>query len=68
MKDDQLIRIIGIVAVLAGLSVRLVTIGNGNISLFGFSMTPYSLAVLAVVVLALPETIDKLPFGPSRKT
>lgn len=66
MKSDQLIRMLGIVAVVALLVARLVTVGNGQITVFGVQVTPFALAVLAVVVLALPELVDKFPIGPTR--
>lgn len=66
MKDDQLIRTVGVVCLSGVLGTRLAVIGNGPIPFFGFEVTPFGLTVIAVIVLALPETIDMLPFGPSR--
>jgi hypothetical protein len=67
MKDDQLIRGVGILGVVVVLVTRLVTIGNGAVTLFGYQAAPFALGVVAIILLALPETIDKLPFGPTRK-
>lgn len=66
MKDDQLIRGVGIIAVVIVLVTRLVVIGNGPVSLFGYQAAPFALGIVAIILLALPETIDKLPFGPTR--
>jgi len=67
MKDDQLIRGIGIAAVVIVVVTRLVMVGNGAISLFGWEAAPTALGVMVILFLALPETIDMLPVGPSRK-
>jgi hypothetical protein len=67
MKDDQLIRGVGILAVVVIVVTRLLTIGNGPITLFGWEAAPTALGVVVVLFLALPETIDMLPVGPTRK-
>lgn len=67
MKDDQLLRGAGIIVVTIAYSIRLVTIGNGDVGAFGYTANPFVLFLFAVVVLALPETIDRLPFGPTRE-
>jgi hypothetical protein len=67
MKDDQLIRGAGILGLTVVLVARLVVVGNGELPFLGFDVTPFGLYVVAVVILALPETIDMLPFGPTRK-
>lgn len=66
MRDDQRIRMLAIAAVTVGLVTRLVLTGNGNVTVVGYSVTPYAIYLAAVVLLALPETIEMLPFGPSR--
>jgi len=45
---------------------RLLVVGNGTIGALGYDLNPYIVAVAAMVMLALPETINMLPFGPSR--
>lgn len=66
MKDDQLIRGVGIGGLTVVLVVRLVVVGNGTLPFFGYNISPFGLYVVAAVLLALPETIDMLPFGPTR--
>lgn len=66
MRQDQTIRAVGIVAVVALLASRLIAVGNGEIPFFGFAITPFGLAVVAVFCLALPEVIDMIPVGPTR--
>jgi len=67
MRQDQTIRAVGIVAVVALLASRLVAVGNGEIPFFGVQITPFGLSVLAVFCLALPEVIDMIPVGPTRQ-
>ena len=67
MKDDQLLRGAGILVATVAYVARLATVGNGSVDVFGYAANPFALLLLAVVVLALPETIDKLPFGPTRE-
>jgi len=57
---------LGAVLLASAYIARLVVIGNGSISALGYDLNPYVVTVAAVVMLALPETIDMLPFGPSR--
>jgi len=66
MNTDQYLRVAGIVAVLVGYVARLVTVGNGPIEILGYGMAPIGLLTVAVLLLAAPETIDRLPFGPSK--
>lgn len=66
MRDDQRIRGIGIIALTAAYAVRTVVVGNGAIKFFQFEAAPFGLFAAAVIILALPETIEMLPFGPSR--
>lgn len=66
MRDDQLIRAVGILVAGGGYTVRSIFIGNGTIPFLGFNITPFGLLMAAVVLMALPETIDMLPFGPTR--
>jgi len=66
MRDDQMIRSLGIGVIAVLYIARLVTVGNGHIVAFGYEVNPFVAAGLFVVILASPETLDKLPFGPSR--
>jgi len=66
MRDDQQIRMLATLVVGAAYIARLVVIGNGSISALGYNLNPYVVAVAAMVMLALPETIDMMPLGPSK--
>lgn len=66
MRQDQYLRLAGIVAVVIIYVARLAFVGNGQISALGYSISPFAVVAGALVVLALPETIEKLPFGPNR--
>lgn len=67
MEAHQLLRGAGMAAALVAFLARLVTVGNGTVDVFGFRAPPFALFLLVVVVLALPETIDRLPWGPTRE-
>jgi len=45
---------------------RLVTVGNGPIEIVGYQLESLALVALVILLLAAPETVDRLPFGPSR--
>jgi len=64
-RQNQVIR--GVVALLfvAAYVARLVTVGKGEVMILGYEMTVIGLVAVVLVVLALPETIEMLPFGPS---
>lgn len=66
MRDDQLLRGVGAVVLCVAYVVRTLVVGNGAIEVFQYELAPFGLFALCVVVLALPETIEMLPFGPSR--
>jgi hypothetical protein len=67
MRDDQRIRLAGILCTTLGYAARLHVVGNGSIPFFGYNISPFGLWILAIVVITLPEVIEMLPFGPSRK-
>lgn len=66
MEPNQVLRAAAIAVATVAYVARLVTVGNGTVDVFGYAANPFALFLLAVVVLALPETIDRLPFGPSK--
>jgi len=66
MRDDQTIRSIGIGVIAVLYIARLVTVGNGHVVAFGYEINPFVTAGLFIILLAAPETLDKLPVGPSR--
>ena len=66
MKDDQTVRIsMGIVLGIAYIA-RLITHGNGPIGVFAYELNSFAFAGIILFLLAVPETIDRLPFGPTR--
>jgi hypothetical protein len=67
MKDDQILRGAGILVATVAYIARLVTIGNGTVDVLGYAANPFALFLVAVVVLALPEVVDKFPLGPTRE-
>lgn len=66
MRDDQILRGVVAVACTVAYGVRTLVLGNGSVNVFGYAAAPFGLLLIALVVLAVPETVDKLPFGPSR--
>jgi len=66
MRDDQHPRLLGIALATTAYIARLMFVGNGPIQLFSYEAEPFALLLVTVVLLALPETIDMLPFGPTR--
>ena len=65
MRDDQKIRAAGMGTVGVSYGFRLYLIGNGVITVFGFKADAFGLAMLCIVVLAMPETLNYLPIGPT---
>lgn len=67
MRNSQRIRgVMGVCATLAYMG-RIWLVGNGPIEIFGFVSNPFAFLLLILLVLAIPETIEMLPFGPTRK-
>lgn len=67
MKGHQLLRTVGITAIVAAYLARLVVVGNGSIEVIGYQLSPIGLVAIAVAILAAPELIEHIPFGPSKK-
>jgi len=66
MRDDQLIRgAMGVCATVA-YGGRLVFIGNGTVALFGYHVNPFAFLLVILLILAIPETLEKAPIGPTR--
>jgi hypothetical protein len=57
MKWDVALRIAGIIGVI---------VAYGVFTLYGEMTYPLVIAILGVIALVAPETLDKLPFGPSK--
>jgi len=66
MSDYPFVRALGIVALSLAYVARLVVHGNGPVDVFGYQVVPFVLLGASIIVLALPETLDRLPFGPTR--
>lgn len=66
MIDEHDIRLAAILGTVSAYGLRVAFVGNGTVDLFNYQINPFALALLVMVVLALPETIDMLPFGPTR--
>jgi len=67
MKTDQWLRVTGIVGTVVAYLGRLLTVGNGAIEILGYAMAPLGLVAIVVLLLAAPETVDRLPVGPTRE-
>jgi hypothetical protein len=68
MKNDQIIRAVAAVTVLGAYFVH-VGINGGervNLMLLG-TWHPFPITILTILVIAVPEVIDRLPVLPSRK-
>jgi len=68
MRDDQRIRVVGIVCATVGYSVRTFIVGNGTIPFLGYELSAFGLLMIAVILMAAPETVEMFPWGPSRKS
>lgn len=69
MKNDQVVRSIGVVAVVALYGVFLTMNGSGVIrdGTLGIGpVHPFVATLATILLLALPELIHSLPFGPNR--
>lgn len=67
MRDDQRIRGVGAVAMTVAYVVRTIVVGDGSIQFLQWSLAPFGLLAIAIIILSLPETIEMLPFGPTRR-
>lgn len=66
MRDDQYLRGIGIGAVVMLTAMRLYVGGETVVAVGPYDIGVFPIAIAGIVVLALPETLDALPFGPDR--
>lgn len=68
MKDDQIVRIVVAVCLVGAYYIHVGVNGGGSVSLFGFGpLKPFPFVAFFELVLAFPELVDRLPFGPTRK-
>lgn len=68
MKDDQIIRGAGMVAVVVAYGLFVALNGKHTLVVLNYELSPLVGVFGSIIVLALPETIDTLPFGPTRET
>lgn len=67
MRNDQLVRMVAIAGVSLSYMARVLAVGNGAVETPVIGPTsPFVLLALALVTLALPETAEYFPAGPSR--
>jgi len=66
MKTHQVVRVAGIVGLVAAYAVKIAFEGNGPIHVLGYELAGLGLVGIAVVVITVPEVVDRLPFGPTR--
>lgn len=67
MKDDQIVRIACAVLSTIAYVARLFVHGNGPVQVLGFEPNSFVVVLVVLLTLALPETLDMLPIGPTRK-
>ena len=66
LSGSQFLRALCALGVLLAYVARVALVGNGMISAMGFELNPFVVTAVVLLILALPETLDHLPFGPSR--
>jgi hypothetical protein len=67
MQDDQVVRVFSGIFVTSAYLGRLLVHGNGPVGFFGYQANSFVVVSLILLLLAVPETLDRLPFGPTRK-
>lgn len=67
MKDDQVVRMVVAVCLVAAYAVHVGLNGGGPVRLLGVgSMKPFAFVATLELILAFPELLDSFPLGPSR--
>jgi hypothetical protein len=67
MQDDQIVRVFSGVFVTIAYTARLIVHGNGPVGFVGYQANSFVVVAAILLLLAVPETLDRLPFGPTRK-
>lgn len=67
VTEDQVVRIACGLFVTASYSGRLVVHGNGPVQILGYDPNSYVVTVVVLLILAVPEIVDRVPLGPSKK-
>jgi hypothetical protein len=68
MKDDQIVRIASGAFATISYCMRLYVHGNGPVNVLGYEPNSFVVVLVVLLTLALPETLDMLPIGPTRKS
>lgn len=69
MKTDQVVRSVAAIGAVATYGLFLGLNGQGPImsGVPGLgTIHPFALVILALIILALPEVLDRVPVGPTR--
>lgn len=67
MKDDQIVRIVVAVCLVAAYFIHVHVNGGESVRLIGVGeMEPFTFVAFFELTLAFPELLDRLPFGPTR--
>lgn len=67
MKSDQIVRIVAIVGMSVSLAIFYGLNGTGPVATGFGVVSPFVVTVAFQLFCAVPEIIDMLPFGPTRK-
>lgn len=67
LTEDQVVRIASGLFVTFAYSARLVTHGDGPVQVLGFAPNSFIVVCVILLTLAIPETLNNLPFGPTQK-
>lgn len=69
MKSDQVVRSVAAICAVTLYGLYLGLNGSGPIhtGIGVGTVHPFAGVLLALIILALPETLDRLPMGPSSK-
>jgi len=65
LKEDQIVRIVCGLFVTFAYCSRLYLHGNGPVGFVGYQANSFVVVTVILLLLAVPETIDRLPFGPT---
>lgn len=68
MKDDQIVRIACALSLIPIYYIHVGVNGGEAVHLFGVgTVQPFTFVATFELMLAFPELVDRLPFGPSKE-
>ena len=67
MNEARAVRISIAMCLTVGYVARLFVHGNGPVDVFGLTINSFALYGLLMLTIAIPEWMDQLPVGPSKK-